>query len=323
MWNLENYISENSFISIPVEKMSKAGHGDILSVKIVLPTYCQANCKFCFNNYARNTQQHNWETFFYNLYKSLNNIFEIKNRRISIDITGAEPTFNIPMFERFLGILKYYIIDKPNICKVVLTTNGFQLEKCIDTIPDFEVIDIVNISLHSIDYKTRIDTFKTKYIPSNFDLKRINQKLEMKGITSTGVAVIYDNEFTTQNDFYNFVKTFGNSLNGLGFLNGRIRLDYMDMVSKNIQNMFNTKFEKEITQIQNALKTKIVDDFECNIKIYKGVPDISEMVIGPEMIIDDDGKVYIDYIKEKPITDNQIKLFENNIYIKQYECKET
>ena len=53
-------------------------------------------------------------------------------------------------------------------------------------------------------------------------------------------------------------------------MNGRIRLDYMDMISENIQNMFNKKFDKEITQIQNALKTKIVDDFECNIKIYKG-----------------------------------------------------
>ena len=57
-----------------------------LSVKIVIPTYCQAKCPFCFNYLTEDTQRHDYIMFLDNLDKSLKLITNnIKDRGITLN----------------------------------------------------------------------------------------------------------------------------------------------------------------------------------------------------------------------------------------------
>ena len=185
------------YITISPNKFKK-GHGSCLSIKVVLPCYCQANCSFCFNKLTVNTQKHDHDLFFENLPKSLDMIFNnVDERPISLDITGNEPTFNVSVFSKLMNIVKKY---KSKIEKVVLTTNGFNLESCIPHLRD--VVDIVNISIHHYDYLERQKVFGTSFIPNDDDLKRIIGVLKDNKITCTAVAVL-SNRIDDFNTFYN------------------------------------------------------------------------------------------------------------------------
>ena len=176
----------------------KDGHGSGLSVKIVLPCYCQAHCKFCFNNLTVDTQRHDYEAFFNNLSESLDMIFDnIDNRPISLDITGNEPTFNVDVFARFMEVISRY---KSKSYKVVLTTNGFNLKTCSKYMKG--AVDIVNISVHHYDYDARKQIFGTPLIPSDKELKDVIKILKDDGITCTAVAVLYE-DFGGFKEFYN------------------------------------------------------------------------------------------------------------------------
>ena len=49
--------------------------------------------------------------------------------------------------------------------------------------------------------------------------------------------------------------------------------------------------------------------------MLKGVESILKYVIGPELVIDDDGMLYVDYNKKYSIDEKTINIFEN-IYVK-------
>ena len=44
---IKQIIENNKYLLIDPSKYHK-GHGNSLSIKVVIPTYCQANCDFCF-----------------------------------------------------------------------------------------------------------------------------------------------------------------------------------------------------------------------------------------------------------------------------------
>lgn len=92
----ESLWGEGNVMTIPVNTIDKSkGHGDTLSVKIVIPTFCQANCEFCFNKHKWATKQYNFGRFLSNLRRSLYVIKEsLTDRKITIDITGNEPTLH-------------------------------------------------------------------------------------------------------------------------------------------------------------------------------------------------------------------------------------
>lgn len=328
---LDNFLESKNFRKVPLEVLGNGGHGDTLSVKVVLPTFCQAKCRFCFNRYTAETQCHNWDIFFSNFETALKQVFmEAGYRRISIDITGGEPTFNPEKFQEFLRSLKTTIYEaqeqiqspgRPVIDKVVLTTNGYRLEECMDMF-EFEIIDIVNISLHHYNYLDRQNIFGTKFIPSNGDLFRICEKLRDAGKKVTAVAVVWDGEFLhpdypkcTENNFRKFVGTFAHEISLMGFHDGRIRLDYMD--TKGNADLFAVEFPNESLYMTPALQVKSLNHLDLPINIYKGVPDISEFVVGPELIVDDNGMLYLDYIKEKPIRGEEVAVLANAIFINE------
>ena len=307
---IQEFLTGKKVNCVEIDNSCNEGHGHVLSIKVVMPTFCQANCEFCFNKLTRETQNHHWELFKQNISNSLLSIFEnTNNRKISIDITGNEPTFNIKQFEWVMNTLMFFKnAYKNKIDKIVLTTNGFHLYECIPIMKD--VVDIVNISLHSSLYENRINLFKTKYIPSNKDLKVINKLLKENNIKSTSVAVVYH-----ECNFKYFVENFTKFSKDVGFIDTRIRIDFTTF-NPLIKNMFNTKFKNnEIVNIQRGLNSKYFDIDGFPVSIYSGVPELIDYVIGVEAVIDDNGKLYLDYNKKLPLSIEDIKVFDKYIYI--------
>ena len=306
-----DFLKNKQYQCVKIDNSCTEGHGHTLSVKVVMPTFCQANCPFCFNKLTRETQKHNWELFKENLHMSLRNILEnANNREISLDITGNEPTFNIQEFASFMKTLDFYknIIYPGKIDKIVLTTNGYHLYECIPFMKG--VVDIVNISLHKCNYEDRINLFRTKYIPSNEDLKSVNILLAKNNIKSTSVAVV-----AHECNFKNFVENFVRFSKEVGFVDTRIRIDFTTF-NPLIKNMFNVIFkDDEVINIQNGLSSKYFDIDGFSVSIYSGVPELIDYVIGVEMVIDDNGLIYLDYNKKLPLSIEDIKLFDQNIYI--------
>ena len=58
-------------------------------------------------------------------------------------------------------------------------------------------------------------------------------------------------------------------------------------------------------------KTLTINGF--NVNLYRGVKDLTECVIGSEIVIDDDGLIYLDYNKRYKI--NNLEDFDKNIYV--------
>ncbi|MBP3635792.1 MAG: radical SAM protein [Bacilli bacterium] len=285
----------------------KKGHGGSLSVKIVLPCYCQAHCSFCFNNLTSETQKHDYEQFFDNLPKTLEMIFNnIGDRPITLDITGNEPTFDIKVFSKFMSIIEKY---KFKADKIVLTTNGYNLEKCL--IDMAGIVDVVNISVHHYDYINRQSIFCTPYIPDDVSLKRIIEILKNNGTTCTAVAVLY-NKIENFEDFYN---NFISWAINLGFKDVRMRSNFCS-TDEFINDILDIKMKNERMNSVGGLTTKIIVDENTGFETYilKGVPDLTKYVVGAELVVDDDGYCYIDYNKRYPVNNSNINYF-NNLYI--------
>lgn len=307
---IQEILTNKSFDIVKIDNDYKAAHGHILSVKLVMPTFCQAHCEFCFNKLTTNTQQHDWNLFINNMLNSLELLLSnLNNRKISIDITGNEPTFNIAQFAELMVYLKQFKIKYASkIDKIVLTTNGFHLFECIEYMTN--VVDIVNVSLHNASYKIRQELFKTKYIPSNNDLIIINDKLHSNNIKSTSVAV-----FNKDCNFKYIVEQFVNFSKETGFFDTRIRIDFTTE-DNNVKKMFDTKFtDNETIYYQKGLDSKYFDIDGFNVSIYRGVSELIDYVIGVELVIDDDGNIYLDYNKNLPMNEEDIKTFDDRIYI--------
>ena len=307
--NITDLLKDYKLINI--QETKGIGHGDSLSVKVVIPCYCQAKCKFCFNKLTQTTQQHNYEEFFNNLVKSLDLIVEnlADKRNISLDITGNEPTFDIEVFKKFLNIIAPY---KKYFNKVVMTTNGFHLKELVPYMKD--IIDIVNISIHHYDYKERINIFGTRFIPNNDELKTLITNLNDNNITVTAVTVLYK-EY--DNDFKKFFDNFTFWAKDLGFKDVRMRSNFYSNDPWIDKILYDIHIEEESLNCVNAWTTKIIKDKRngYETRILKGVESILKYVIGPELVIDDDGMLYVDYNKKYSIDEKTINIFEN-IYVK-------
>ena len=73
--------------------------------------------------------------------------------------------------------------------------------------------------------------------------------------------------------------------------------------------------DDEVVYHQRGLDSKYFDIDGYNVSIYRGVPELIDYVIGVELVIDDDGNIYLDYNKNIPMTSKDIKLFNDNIYV--------
>lgn len=313
------YFREHSLIGKIIRKLSTIGnhrthkgHGLGISCKIVLPTYCQAHCPFCFNNITRKTQSHDWNLFFGNLERSLEYIIKhLKGRQVSFDITGNEPTFEVEQLQRTLFILKRFKIKYPNkISKIVLTTNGENLVELLtadDIISQQYGLDIINISIHTPHYLDRFDIFKTCDVPCNRELISINKFAHKLGIKTTSVKVVYK----VEQDFEASISEFSKVSRSLGFDSTRVRLDYKGL--KEARDQFYDNFKDLPIDVCPGLMSKHIVFGDYTTSMYLGVKDLTEFVLGSEIILDDDGIIYLDYEKRFPLTEDLSNLL-NMIY---------
>lgn len=293
------------YITVTPESSSEKGHGNGISVKIVVPGFCQAKCPFCFNHCTTETQTHDTEIFFTNLTESLDLIFDNVDRKISLDITGNEPTFSVRIFRELMLHLKRF---KNKTEKIVLTTNGFHLKQCLPYM--YGIVDIVNISLHHYDEEIRKnEILQTKFVPSNEELKDLIAWGNSIGIKFTAVAVLYK-KFENFNEFYTKFVDFAKS-NGFNSVRFRCNcIEYNDYTDE----VMSTKHENQVFEDLPSLKTIKINDNGFDVRIYKGIPDLTTMILGVELVIDDDGALYVDYNKRYQVTQEKIHLY-NKIYL--------
>lgn len=301
---IKKIIENNKYLLIDPNQYHK-GHGNTLSIKIVIPTYCQANCDFCFNK-SNKKQQHDIDIFLKNLDISLSKVFNNVKRGFTIDITGNEPTFNVELLKNTLDIINKY---RSYISQIVLTTNGFKLKECLSFI---DMVDIINISVHHYDFNIRKEVFKTSNIPTDIQLKSIISDLKNKKVYVSAICVLNKDI----DDFKDFFNRFSDWAIDLGFNDVRMRSNYMRNDS-----FMDKIFDLDIGEIIEAsdvpgLKSKKIYDSKRDYYtyIFLGVETLVNIVIGAEMVIDDDGLLYIDYNKEYPISDDSLSYF-NRIYV--------
>lgn len=272
-------------------------YNNIITIKIVIPAGCNAKCPFCYNKDKE--MNYDTEKFLKNFLPSLKDIVnKIGNKNpMSLDITGGEPTLNIPLIINVINQLKESGI-KEKFCRVTLTTNGVHLKEVAPYFKDF--IDYINISIHdyNIDKRKEIMGFIIE------DYKDIIKECNKAGITcsATGVLFRHIDNFPIWRD--NFIKWAKEQ----GFIAVRFRY-CNDTVLHNdefdeylLASVKDDKFQvitHEQTPDSHWCRLRMEDKFR--VFFLHGVLDTSLYSKGIEYVIDDDGHCYCDYYKRTPI----------------------
>ena len=294
-----------------------------IRIKLVIPSGCNARCKFCYMKNYEDKMKNNKEEFLNNFINSLDFLLKsIDDReKISLDITGNEPTYDIELLKSVLDKLKKFNIQS-KVSRVTITTNGLNLEKVCGFFKG--VINYVNISIHHYNKKTREKIFGCKTLDRD-DYKNIIEKLKQDEITTSAICVVYK-------DIYNF-STFNNNFinwcKQLGFISLRYRNNvfwkktmfpfYMH------QTLMDSDFEiiqYEETPDSNWCRLRMRDGFR--VFFLKGVEDTNLVCKGIEYVISDDGKAYADFFKRERIEDYKFeigKIYDSEIIISEKNKK--
>jgi len=303
----ENYLVRNeakNILNISKEYIYREDFDNCITIKLVIPGSCNADCCFCYNGkHTNNKNVENLKEQFLNSFlSSLENIImKIDGKQpISLDITGNEPTFDSDFLIKVLNKLRsFYLKDEIN--RITLTTNGYNLEPCIPFMKN--VINYVNISVHHYDYNERCYIFNTQAV-SDFKYEGLVVKLLDIGINTSAVAVIYK----PIGDIEEFVDAFSMWANEIGFVSIRFRSDvfcennnFVQDMERIIENSALNIIKRETTIDSNWCQLSTKTGFM--IYFLKGVIDTSKVSPGIEFIINDDGELYADFYKKIPIDD--------------------
>ena len=273
-----------------------------ITIKLVIPGGCNANCNFCYNKHTTNMQKNSTllkEQWLNNFLISLEQIvLKIEERQpISIDITGNEPTLDSDFFIKVMHKLRSFSL-KDKISRITCTTNGIGLKKVAPFMKG--VVNYVNISVHDYNQERRNKTFRT-YNPTDEYYKEVVQILLDNNIHTSAVAVIY-NEI---NNFPKWRDEFIKWAEKIGFVSLRFRHNVYFNNDNFLEYMNNTINDKNFYLIQ---KENTPDSNWCQLTtkngflvfFLKGVVDTYKVSPGIEFIVHDDGKAYVDFNKKIP-----------------------
>lgn len=282
-------------------------YNNVVSIKLVIPSYCQAKCRFCFMNTYEH-MEHDQDLFLMRYLDSLGDVVNALYGKhpISLDITGNEPTFTPDLLRKVLrGLKQSRWLDKIN--RVVMTTNGYNLDEVIDDLVG--VVNYVNISTHHYDIDERRIIFGTWRIPDDAQLHNMALHLLDVGIRTSTVAVVqYANL-----DFPKFVEEYIRWADGIGFESVRFRGDCST-------GAFAPTFNQYIDDVKGTGKYTVIQEEHTNDShwcrlvdgeghfffMLQGVPSTYECSRGIEYIISDDGLPYLDYYKQHPFRENRL-----------------
>lgn len=283
-------------------------YNKVISVKLVIPSGCNANCEFCYMKDKKLQRTFDKETFLKNFISSIELIIrEIGNKNpISLDITGNEPTFDAELLKDVLTRLKEFQI-KQKVLRTTITTNGYKLK---EVVPYFEgVIDYVNISVHDYSEDRRKDILGCETL-SNKDYKEILFLLEKIGIKTSAVAVIYEQI----EDFSKWRDEFIDWCKDKGFISLRIRHDVYQSNKELFEKyMYESMRDEQFEIITHEIT---VDSHWCRLRRFDGfrlffLCGVAETYVytkGIEYIVDDDGLLYADFYKKTPIKNYEFEI---------------
>lgn len=272
---------------------------NVVTIKLIIPSGCNANCSFCYVNSYKDNITINKENFLNNFIYSLNKVVSRIDGAfpISLDITGNEPTFDIELLKKTLNILRNSpILSK--FCRVTLTTNGYNLLQVINELAG--TVNYVNISVHDYSKNIRKNIFNTTDILDDVDYKHIIFGLLKYNIECSAVAVITE-KFPINS---NWINSFVSWCKEVGFISLRIR-----------NNSFNSnrkEFDDKVEIIIKECKLEVInkennnDSNWCRVSdkegfllyFLNGVLNTYEVSKGIEYIIHEDGNAYMDYYKK-------------------------
>lgn len=270
-----------------------------ITIKLVIPGTCNANCVFCYNKHSNKMERgtpelkQRWLDNFLISLKQI--VLSVDGKQpISIDITGNEPTLDTDFFIQVMHKLRSFSL-KDSISRITCTTNGIGLKKVAPFMKG--VVNYVNISVHDYDQERRNAIFGS-YFPTDEDYAEIIQLLLNNKIHTSAISVIHHeiNDFSSWRD--NFIKWADN----IGFVSLRFRhnvyydsnnfLEYMNETAKDERFYI---IQKEDTPDSNWCQLTTKDGFM--VFFLKGVIDTYEVSPGIEFIVHDDGKAYANFNK--------------------------
>lgn len=286
--------------------VERTEYNNVVSVKVVIPGRCNANCKFCYMKHQKpylfNYAPPNYER---NLDESLCRIVnEIGDKdRISIDITGNEPTCNWQYLRMALHVIEKY---KNRVSRVTMTTNGAYLRGYEQSLKG--VVDYVNISVHDFREKYRRKTMGITVYDNTY--KYAVRDLAEAGIKCSAVAVIWKKYV----DFPWWRDRFIEWCKQIGFVSLRFRCNvyrqdtaFFDEYMR--QTMDDPRFQTitfEDTPDSRWCRLRMDDKFR--VFFLHGVADTTKYTKGIEFVIHDDGLAYCDYEKKQPISDYPLEI---------------
>ena len=275
---------------------------NVVTIKLIIPSRCNANCSFCYVNSYKDNIVINKENFLNNFIYSLNKVVSRIDGSfpISLDITGNEPTFDTNLLKKTLDILRNSpVLSK--FCRVTITTNGYNLGEVINDLAG--VVNYVNISVHDYNKTIRKNIFNTPNVLDDVDYKHIIFELLKYNIECSAVAVI-----TEENPMYsNWINRFISWCKDVGFVSLRIRNNSFNSNRKEFDikvdsRIIDCKLEiinKETNNDSNWCRVSDKDGFL--VYFLNGVLNTYEVSKGIEYIIHEDGNAYMDYYKKIPL----------------------
>lgn len=289
--------------------IERTEYNNVITVKLVIPTGCNAKCPFCFNN--DKDMSCNKLVFLNNFINSLNDIIcEIGDKNlISLDITGGEPTLDIELIKRVLMELRInHIHDK--VCRVTMTTNGCHLLDIVDDCVG--VVDYINISVHDYRYSERRKILGKNAVWFDDKYKAVTNEYKVHGITCSAVSVIYK----PIENFPKWRDSFINWCRDKGFISIRFRYCLDDNFSNNEFDKYMLDTKTDTENFQTITYENTPDSHWCRLRakdgfrvfFLHGVKDTTLYSKGIEYVIDNDGHCYCDYYKKTPIEKYDYKI---------------
>jgi len=288
--------------------LERKDYNSMITIKLFIPSGCNAKCEFCYMKDCIDVINNNDKDIFLNNFiDSLDYLLtEINDKnKVSLDITGNEPTFDKELLIEVMKRLKEFNI-KEKVSRVTITTNGLNLEHVLPYFKD--VISYVNISVHHFNQDIRNYIFGCKSLRFYNYLNCISE-LEKLGIPCSAVCVVYRPIL----DFETFMDRFILWCRQAGFISLRFRNDvfwedscfesYMDIA------LADPSFKiisNEDTKDSRWCRLRLYDGFR--VFFLKGVKDTSVVSPGVEYAILDDGKAYADFYKRNKIEDYAFKI---------------
>ena len=288
----------------------RENYDNLITIKLVLPGTCNARCKFCYNKYIEEMKLGSKEMKEKFLNKFLISLEKIilkvdGKQRISLDITGNEPTLDTDFFIQVIHKLRNFSL-KDSITRVTCTTNGIGILKVAPYMKG--VVNYVNISVHDYDYKRRSNIFET-YFPTDDDYKKIVKSLLDNDISVTAVSVIHkkiDNFSVWRDQFISWALK-------IGFVGLRFRYDAYDTDDNNLfLDYMNQTIQDNnyyVIQKENAFDSIwCMLSYKSSFLVYflyflNGGVNTYDSSPGIEFVIHDDGEAYADF--------NKTVLFDN------------